>query len=403
MSRRMTTVRVARWSATHPWRAIGAWVLFVAVCIWAGGQAGARETTDEDTMKGEVLHAQQIVDAGHFDDPAVENVLITARSGSLDGVRAAAVAAEVTQRMRVLPGVAKVGSAVPAPKGSALLVPVTMRGDRDGASDEVQPLLDATAAVQANHPELRVEEVGGASLSKALDDALGGDFKKAERYSIPVSLAILLLLAMSAVFAALGLSALTSHLIPASDVTSSMVLLIGLAVGVDYSLFYVRREREERARGRTHLDAVEIAAATSGHAVVVSGLAVMVSMAGMYLIGDKEFSSIATGCILVVAVAVIGSLTVLPALLSKLGDRVEKGRIPLLGKLRRPAGEARIWSAILTPALRRPAISATIAAALLLAGLRAGVRRASRAVRDQRDGKDWRWPLNRSSSRRISG
>ncbi len=379
MSRRMTTVRVARWSATHPWRAIGAWVLFVAVCVWAGGQAGTREVTDEDTMKGEVLHAQQIVNAGHFDDPEVENVLVTARSGSLDGARAAAVAAEVTQRMRALPGVAKVDPVVPAPKGSALLVPVTLRDDPGSGPDRVQPLLDATAAVQANHPELRVEEVGGASLSKALDDALGGDFKKAERYSIPVSLAILLLafgaliaagipvlLAMSAVFAALGLSALTSHLIPSSDVTSSMVLLIGLAVGVDYSLFYVRREREERARGRTHLDAVEIAAATSGHAVVVSGLAVMVSMAGMYLIDDKGFSSIATGCILVVAVAVIGSLTVLPALLAKLGRWVDRPRIPFVWRLTaRSAGRPRFWSAVLRPALRRPAVTLVVSVAAL--------------------------------------
>ncbi len=381
MSRRMTTVRVARWSATHPWRAIGAWVLFVGVCVWAGGAAGTRESTDEDSMKGEVLHAQQIVDAGHFEDPTVENVLITARSGTLDPARASTVANEVAQRMRGLAEVARVGTPVPAPNRSAVLVPVTMKADSDHAKDHVQPLLDTTAALQAAHGDLRIEQVGGASLSKALDDVLGGDFKKAELFSVPITLAILLLafgaliaagipvlLAMSAVFAAIGLSALTSHLIPSNEIVNSMVLLMGLAVGVDYSLFYVRREREERARGKTHIDAVEIAAATSGHAVVVSGLAVIVSMAGMYITGDQQFTAIATGSILVVAVAVIGSLTVLPALLAKLGRWVDRPRIPFVWRLTaRGGGRPRFWSAVLRPALRRPVITLAIATTALVA------------------------------------
>ena len=137
------------------------------------------------------------------------------------------------------------------------------------------------------------------------------------------------LLAMSAVGTALGLSALVSHLIPATDNTSSMILLIGMAVGVDYSLFYVRREREERAKGAGHVDAVEIAAATSGHAIVVSGIAVTVAMAGMFVTNDIVFSSIAVGTILVVLAAMIGSITVLPALLAKLGRWVDRPRIPM--------------------------------------------------------------------------
>jgi len=94
-----------------------------------------------------------------------------------------------------------------------------------------------------------------------------------------------------------------------------------MAVGVDYSLFYLKREREERARGRSHIDAIEIAAQTSGRAVIVSGLAVIVSMAGMFLVHDVTFASLAVGSILVIAVAVLGSITVLPAVLAKLGRR----------------------------------------------------------------------------------
>ena len=146
---------------------------------------------------------------------------------------------------------------------------------------------------------------------------------------------------------------------------SSVVLLIGLAVGVDYALFYIRREREERAAGRSEEAALEAAAATSGRAVLVSGFTVIAAMAGMYLGGAPTFVSFATGTILVVAIAVLGSLTVLPAVLSKLGDRVNKGRIPFL-KPEKRTGEPRVWSWILTRVLKRPLASVIAAAAVLV-------------------------------------
>ena len=136
------------------------------------------------------------------------------------------------------------------------------------------------------------------------------------------------------------------------------MLLIGLAVGVDYSLFYLRREREERAAGRSEQAALEAAAATSGRSVLISGLTVMVAMAGMFLTGDKIFASFGVATILVVAIAMLGSLTVLPALLSRLGDRVDRLRVPFVGRLRRDDGEGRIWGAIVDRVLRRPVLSA---------------------------------------------
>jgi RND superfamily putative drug exporter len=145
-----------------------------------------------------------------------------------------------------------------------------------------------------------------------------------------------------------------------------MVLLIGLAVGVDYSMFYLKRERQERAAGRSESAALATAAATSGRSVLVSGLTVIVSMAGMFLTGDETFASLAFAPILVVAVAVLGSLTVLPAVLSRLGDRVDRLRVPFVGRLPRDDGEGRIWGAVVDRALRRPALSAALAAALLL-------------------------------------
>ncbi len=159
-----------------------------------------------------------------------------------------------------------------------------------------------------------------------------------------------------------------SQIWPVDESASSVILLIGLAVGVDYTMFYLRREREERAAGRSAEAALDAAAATSGRAVLVSGITVLIAMSGMYLAGASTFTSFATGTMLVVAIAVLGSLTVLPAALSALGDRVNKGRIPFLSSPEERAGrEPRVWSRILDPVLRRPLVSAIAAGGLLVA------------------------------------
>ena len=175
------------------------------------------------------------------------------------------------------------------------------------------------------------------------------------------------MLALTAFFAATGLVFITSNLFPIDHSTFSVMLLIGLAVGVDYSLFYIRREREERAAGRSADAALQAAAATSGRSVLISGLTVIVAVAGLFFTGTGEFRGIAAGTMIVVATSVLGSVTVLPALLSKLGDRIEKGRLPLVHRLRRRNRENRFWNAVLTPVLRRPAIAAISATAILIA------------------------------------
>ena len=236
---------------------------------------------------------------------------------------------------------------------------------------------------QHANPSFRIEEFGYASANHVLSHVYNEDFAKAEKLSIPFTLVVLLLafgslvaagipvvLAFSAVLAAIGLNEVLSHLVPAADAAKSVILLVGMAVGVDYSLFYLRREREERAGGLEPHAALARAAATSGLAVLISGGTVLIAMAGMFFAGHGIFTSIALGAMTVVFVAMVGSLTVLPALLHKLGDKVERGRIPFLGRLQRPAGESRLWGAILRPVLRRPAIAVTVGGgALLLATL----------------------------------
>jgi RND superfamily putative drug exporter len=259
---------------------------------------------------------------------------------------------------------------------SALAVTVALRHDAD-----VKPLLDATKSVQARYPGLRVEEVGSVSLNDAVNDQVNSDLSAAAKYSLPITLVIMLiafgaivaagvpvLLALSAVGAATGLAAVASHIIPDSGTTSSMILLMGMAVGVDYSLFYVKRARAERHAGRSQLDAVEIAAETSGHSVLVSGLAVIIAMFGMYVTGDVVFESLATGSVIVVAVAVLGSLTVLPAVLVKLGRRIDRPRLPVLWRWTAQDRPPRLWPALLRPALRHPGRTLT-GGVLVLAAL----------------------------------
>ena len=312
-------MRVALWSATHPWRSILLWIVFVGASIVLGSAAGTHEAPDGDV--GESARATRLYEEGKFPgDRAVERVLITARSGALNPDVATRAAQDVQARMRALPGVSSVEDPVRIGDGAAVLVEVSMRGDPDTSSERVQPLLDATNAVGKGYPELRLQQAGWGSVDKDINKIVEDDFSRAELISIPVTLLILLiafgaliaagvpiLLALSAVGTAVGLTALVSHLVPAQSMVSNVILLVGMAVGVDYSLFYLRREREERARGVGHLRAIEIAAATSGHAVVVSGFAVIVAMAGMFLASDSTFTSFAIGSILVVAVSVIGS------------------------------------------------------------------------------------------------
>ena len=282
---------------------------------------------------------------------------------------------DVTTRLATVPYVENVTSPLTgdgdvSPNGRAALVEFEIAGDSLEAKDRVDPTLAAVAAVQADHPAFEIEQFGDASADKAIDESIGDDLKKAGELSLPITLVILvvtfgtlvaagvpLLMGITAVIGALGLVAITSHALPIDSNLSAVILLIGLAVGVDYSLFYLRREREERAAGRDERSALAAAAATSGRAVLISGMTVIVAMAGMFISGDKTFISFAEGTIIVVAIAMFASLTLLPAMLSWLGDRIEKGRVPLLGR-RQPAGQSRFWSALTGRVMRHPALVA---------------------------------------------
>ena len=272
------------------------------------------------------------------------------------------------------------GGAPISADGHSALVEFEITGDDLEARDRLGPAAGrGRGGRRPSTPTCSVEQFGDVSTNKELNETFTEDLLKAEQLSLPITLLILviafgalvaalvpLLLGITAVMAAMSLVAIPSHLSPVDSNISSVILLVGLAVGVDYSLFYMRREREERAAGRDERSALEVAAATSGRAVLISGLTVIAAMAGMFLSGDKTFYSFAEGTILVVAIAMFASLTVLPAVLAWLGDRIEKGRIPFLGRRRR-AGESRFWSAIVDRVMRRPWLAILIAGGALVA------------------------------------
>ncbi|MEV8557084.1 MMPL family transporter [Streptomyces sp. NPDC051917] len=383
--------RAGGWSARHRWAAVGIWVLFVVLAIGLGSAAGRVDVDENNQLKGETHTAAQIMDDAGIKQPAGETVLIQAKDDSVTATGAEFRAA-VADVVKAVEGTGKV-TAVTSPydthtisrDGRSALVQFDMRGDAKTAVDRVEPVLNAVDGVQKAHGSLRIEEIGGASMQKQYKDAFGDDFKQAEYSAVPVALGILLIafgalvaallpvaLAITAIMATMGLMGLVSHLQPMSDTANSVMLLVGLAVGVDYCLFYLRREREEREAGRDPGTALRIAAATSGRAVIVSGVTVCVAMAGMLFTGLAEFEAMGLASLMVVAVAMVGSVTVLPALLSLLGERVEKGKIPFLSRRnrsrKRAAGEgSRVWTTVLRGVLARPLVSVVVAAGALLA------------------------------------
>jgi RND superfamily putative drug exporter len=382
--------RVAGWSARHRKTAVFGWLLLVVVAVAVGHQLGTSNVNSYDPSQAG--RAERILDRPVVQQPASESVLVQGRAAgqtyASDPEMRQAVR-EVVAALRGVPGSAAgiespltstgLVSASPGKPGSAL-VTFNVAGKPDNDDKAVVPALNAVAAVQAHHPGLKIEEAGGASVDRAIGSITSQDFKKAEVTSIPVSLVLLLvvfgaliaagiplLLAGTAVISAISLLAIPGHWLPVDSTTSSIVLLVGMAVGIDYSLFYLRRTREERAAGRSTAEALRIAAHTSGRAIVVSGLTVMIALAGLFLTGIDVFTGVAIGTILVVGVAVLGSLTFLPAILSMLGPWTDRGRIPFLGRRRTAARESKFFGALARAVVRRPLAWGGVAAIVLLA------------------------------------
>ena len=367
--------RAGRWSAAHWKTATAGWLVLVVAAVAAGTVYGSVQQSPAEQTNGGAAKAERMLAAAGFDTPAGETVLVSSRTATAGTPGFDRTVDDVRSALAALPQVRGVHVGGISKDRHAELVQFSVAGKAETASDRIQPVLDRVHELAAAHPGTTIAEVGDASLERAFNSLVSKDLSRAEKLSVPLTFLILLLafgafvaagipvlLAFSAVLAAIGLTQLSSHLLHEVDTTANVIVLMGMAVGVDYSLFYLKREREERFRGADPASALQRAAATSGRAVLVSGLTVMTAAAGMMLSGSKIFMSLGLGTILVVVVAMVGSLTVLPALLGKLGDRVEWGRIR-----RRPRAESRLWGIILRPALRYPRLTVLGTVALLAA------------------------------------
>ncbi|WP_063737215.1 MMPL family transporter [Streptomyces sp. RTd22] len=376
-TRRGLAVRLGGWSTRHRKSAIIGWLLFVVVVAVVGGMSGSRQMTNSENGAGDSARAQKVLEDAGLSTPAGEMVML--RSTDPDGWRAAA--RDLSARLEKTGETARIQPPVRSASGREGLVAFQLKGDPDTAGERVKPVLDAVAATESAHRGITAHEFGDATAQHELDGMLKNDFKKAEFTAVPLALGILLvvfgalvaallpvLLGVTACIGTFGLLALVSHKLPLYDSTNSVMFLVGLAVGVDYCLFYLRRERDERAAGRDPETALRIAAETSGRAVLVSGITVMLAMSGMFLSGLMLFQGFAVATLLVVLMAMLGSVTVLPATLSWLGDRVDKGRVPLLNRRRDKGAHASggISGTLMKPVLARPKLFAAVSAALLL-------------------------------------
>ena len=363
MIKRFSPTTVGRWSARRPVLAIAAWLTFVLIAVLGLTVTGSKPL--QSGAVGESARGDALMNSHQLGFAPRENAYLHSDSLTVDAPRFRAATLTVAGMMHgALGGLAS----------------VSVSRDRRAALVTVVP----TKPFDAGALKASVARAGTADprLSTVLADPgadSGNDLSRAERLSIPVTLVVLLisfgslvaaavpvLLAVTAVVAAFGLLGPISQLFPLDDSVKTVVLLIGMAVGVDYALFYVVRSREERQRGGSTRAALERTSRTSGRAVLVAGTTVMLAMAGQFVVGSDIFNGIASGTIVVVACAVVGSVTVLPALLQLLGPRIDRGRIPFLPHLRTD-GESRFWSGLVERVLRRPVPSACLAAGLLVA------------------------------------
>ncbi len=384
----MLPEKIAAWSVRHRALTLVGWVALVLIALLSGMllDGESRRSTDP----GESGRAQTALNAQSAFDPLRENVLVQAKDpGSPpfvanDELRRATddLVTTLTRSgavAEVRSPLATDGAERISADGAAGLVGFSIAG----GEKDIRPNFETAAAqidvVAARHPSVRLGLSGDLSLSTVVDKGIREDVKRSEFLSLPMTLVILLivfgalvaasvplLLAGTSVAATFGFLSVVDDFTPINSATTVITLLIGMAVGVDYSLFFLRRQREERAQGHSVDDAIRISARTSGHVVVVSGVTVVLCVSGLVFTGLDNFTGLAISTAFVVGLAVLGAVTVLPALLSLLGDKVDRGRIPWLGKRRTAAENSRFWSATARAVTRRPWLWGGLATALMV-------------------------------------
>ena len=405
--------RIANWSARHRWWVIAASVLILVSAMFVSSTVETKLLDDNEFAEGESGEAVRLLEE-RFDDGGAPTEQLIFSNPSLDVNDPAYRSAveRLVQELRVLPEVASIVSYYET--GDPRLVSADRRvqrvqvelADIEGSDDDkIDAILETVYAArpEAAASGFYIGMAGGLSVDKQQQDLSDEDLGRVLMITLVLALVIMLLvfrtvvasliplaLAMGAITTAMGIAALVSQAYPLAEGYEVLMSMLGLAVGIDYSLFIISRFRTERQAGREKLEAITVASNTTGRAVFYAGVTVMLSLAGMALTDNPVFISLGLGVISVVLVAIVGSLTFLPAVLSVLGDNVNRLRVPLLG---RANGNGGFWSAITKRVLARPAIFATVTAAALVAlaapasSLNLALPTGSQALHDAVDAK----------------
>ncbi len=401
-SRAPWTVRVATWSARHRWPVLLLWFvatvgLFV-LSVSMGGTKTENAVNPTTHARYESVRAYQLFGASGAATPAGQSVYVVVSSttqkatdasfaAAITGIAARLQAATASVAGQTVPTFSTVTDPLKVPPAAGLAsadlstVRIVARADGDGTTlvQKLRPIPALMADLRAANPGLEIHAVSNTLANEEISGLVSHDLDGSLRLTIPITFAILLIafgalvaafvplvLAVTALLAAFGILGLYSQLIdPVSPYASQLIVLIGLAVAVDYSLFMITRARHEWRHGRDLMTGIAIASSTAGRAVFFSGLAVMISIAGLFLLDDALFRSMAIATIGVVLVSVIGSLTFLPAVLAILGPRLDRGRVPYFGRVHAEGGG--FWARLVGRVMRHPVLFAAASALLMLA------------------------------------
>ena len=378
------TGRITRAAARHPWRTLGLWVVLVAAAFAvSSAMAFSPETATAGT---EATKAMDLIeDRLREETPPEEFLIVESQTATADEAAFSGFVDSLVSDLRALEEVDLVVSyrdgaeGLVSDDGHVALITATLTGDEDDAIDTAEPLVDAVEEVDGTDG-FRVTTVGFGSVGGEISRLLGETLEQGEMIGIGVALVILLvvfgaavaaglpiILALLSIFVAVGATALVSNVMEMSEFIVLIITMIGLAVGIDYSLFIVQRFREERGRGREKIEAITTAGATASRTVFFSGMAVAIALAGMLIMPDPVFQSFAVGAILVVSVTVLAALTLLPAVLGLLGDRVNWLTLPFIGRRGEAESTGGVWGWITKVVTAQPVISVVLTAGLLIA------------------------------------
>ena len=376
--------RLARAAALHPWRTLGLWVAIIALAYLSAGTM--KLSASPGTAGTDATRADELIKERLRPETAPEEfIVVESESATANDEAFGVVVDELAGGLRGLEGVSSVESyregaeGLVSADGRTVLIPVTLTGDMADAAETAAPLIEAVTAADGRDG-FRVTTVGFGSVEGEMSTLLEETLQRGELIGIGVALVILLLvfgaavaaglpvaLALLSIFVAAGATALASNAMEMSNFVVFIITMIGLAVGIDYSLFIVQRFREERSLGREKIDAIGVAGSTAGRTVFFSGMAVAIALGGMLIMPDATFRSFAAGAMLVVAATVAASMSLLPAVLGLLGDRINWLSLPFAGRRRGPVREGGVSDLVTRAVMARPVVSILAAGAILVA------------------------------------